>query len=351
MNARQRFLMACKGQPVDRPPLWIMRQAGRTLPEYRALREKHSFWETCRNPELATEVSLQPIRRFQMDAAVIFSDILVVPAAMGMEVEFTPKLAIYPRIENVGDLTKLQYPDVSKSLGYVGDVIREVRRVGGDELAIVGFCGAPYTLLSYMVEGGSSKHFDRLKGLMYREPELFASLMRDICEYLGDFLQMQAEAGADALQIFDTWATILGPRDYAFYVLPYLQKLIARIRAKGIPLIYYINGIGNLLELARDTGADVLGIDWRIELAEVRQRLGKMQIVQGNLDPGILFADPDFIAQRVHQMIDQTGGRGHIINLGHGVIPETPISGIQAFIDAARSWMPKTERVSSEGLD
>jgi uroporphyrinogen decarboxylase len=315
-----------------------MRQAGRTLPEYRAVREKHSFWEVCRTPELAAEVTLQPVRRFGLDVAVIFSDILVIPEAMGLQVAFSPRLYVAPPIASSADVRALRRPDVGRALGYVADAIRTVRREAGDGLAIAGFCGAPFTLASYMVEGGSSKHFDRLKSLMYREPAVFSELMERLSDCLVDYLIMQKEAGATTLQLFDTWATILSPGDFRRYALPYLQRIVERVRPIGLPLIYYVNGIGNLLEAAQEIGADILGIDWRVELAEVRRRLGPGRVVQGNLDPGVLFAPPEEIRRRVRAMLEQTGGIGHVVNLGHGLIPSTPLEGIEAFIAAVREW-------------
>ena len=338
MQAKERFLNACRGLPVDRPPVWIMRQAGRTLPEYLQLREKYSFWDLCRTPELAAEATLQPIRRFGMDAAVIFSDILVVPAAMGLEVAFSPSLSVTPAVRTADEVDRLRQPDVAAELGYVAGAIRCVCGQGGPELPVLGFSGAPFTLACYMVEGGSSKHFQHLKSMMYGAPEVFGRLMEKISAAVVDYLRLQIGAGASAVQLFDTWAGELGPADFRRFVLPWLQRITAALRAEGVPVIYYVNGIGNLLELAGQAGADVLGIDWRVELAEVRRRLGSARPVQGNLDPVTLFAPPPFIRERVFEMLDQTGGRGHVVNLGHGVLPETPLAGIQAFVDAVHQW-------------
>ena len=336
LTSRERFRRALIAQPVDRPPVWIMRQAGRTLPEYRELREQHSFWEVCRTPELAAKVTLQPMARFDLDAAVIFSDILTVPDVLGIDVKIEGGLSLAPQIRSREALAALRTPDVNKELGFVGDAIRAVRRELGDNKAILGFAGAPYTLASYMVEGASSRHYTAVKNLMMSEPALCADLMDRVADVVIDLLRLQAEAGADAVQIFDSWAGELSHEDFKRHALPPLQRIVEAM--KGVPVIYYVNGIGNLLEEAAQIGADVLGIDWRVELATVRSRLGDQQVVQGNLDPASLMAPPHVIRERTWKMLAQTGGRGHIANLGHGVLPETPITGIQAFVDAVTQW-------------
>ncbi len=341
MNARERFLGACKNQPVDRPPVWIMRQAGRTLPEYLALREKHSFWEICTTPELAAQVSLQPVKRFQMDAAIIFSDILVVPAAMGLNVQFSPEISLSPLIKNKDDLAKLKRPEVHSALGYVEQIIKDVNTEVKGATAVLGFSGAPYTLASYMIEGGRVKNFLKTKAMLFSEPALFKDLMKIITEVVGDYLEMQIEAKATAIQLFDSWAGELAPEDFENMVLPFLVSILERLKPKGVPIIYYINGIGDLLEPAQKTGADALSIDWRIRLSEVRKRLGPDQVVQGNLDPSMLLAPKELIKQRVFEMLAQTGGKGHIVNLGHGLLAESPLENIETFVTAVREWAEK----------
>ena len=338
MNSRERFLGACRGEPVDRPPVWIMRQAGRTLPEYHEVRRSHSFWEVCTTPELAAEVTLQPLRRFPMDVAVIFSDILVVPAAMGIEVGFSPELSLTPALRTTADIARLETPDISAAVSYLGEALEETRRELGEEKALLGFAGAPFTLASYMVEGGGSKHFNGVRELMYGRPREFEGLMARLSDAVGDLLEMQIEASADAVQLFDTRAGDLAPEDFSRYVLPHVRSIVQRVQRLGAPVIYYANGIGSILEQARATGPDVLGVDWRVDLAEVRRRTDPHQVVQGNLDPGVLFAPAEVIRERVFRMLDQTRGLGHIVNLGHGVIPETPIEGIDAFTRAVGEW-------------
>jgi uroporphyrinogen decarboxylase len=338
MNSKERFLNACRGLPVDRPPVWIMRQAGRTLPEYQELRSRYSFWQLCRTPDLAAEATLQPVRRFGMDVAVIFSDILVVPAAMGLEVRFTPRLSITPPVREARDIERLLPIRPDSNLDFVAEAIRLVDEQSTAGPAVLGFSGAPFTLACYMVEGGPSKHFHQIKGMMYGAPGVFADLMERISAAVTSHLRHQIEAGASAVQLFDTWAGELGPADFRRCALPYLRRVIEELRPTGVPVIYYVNGIGNLLEAAAQTGADVLGIDWRLDLVEVRRRLGKGQALQGNLDPAILFAEEPVIRKKIFEMLDQTGGRGHVVNLGHGVIPDTPLAGIRAFVNAVHQW-------------
>lgn len=318
-----------------------MRQAGRSLPEYRALKENHDFWELMTRPELAAEVTLQPLRRFPIDAAVIFSDILVVPAAMGVDVRFAGGLSLAPPVRNAADLESLQAASAVDRLDYVAQALRLVRRELADERALLGFAGAPYTVASYMIEGGSSKTYSKLKSLMYRQPDVFDRLLTLVTDTTAEYLKMQIDCGVDAVQLFDSWASELSPPDYRRYVLPYVRRIIDQLSGTGIPVIYFINGVGNLLEDAHDTGAGVLGIDWRLSLSEVRSRLGAGTIVQGNLDPGVLYADPAEIRRRTQAMIDETQGIGHIVNLGHGVAPDTPLEGIAAFIQATLDWQPR----------
>ena len=328
---------AAKNKSVDAPPLWIMRQAGRTLPEYRALREKYDFHTCMKTPELAAEITMQPINRFGFDAAVIFSDILVVPEAMGMKVSFSP-LTLTPAIKTGADIKAIKPYDPAEKIGYVAEALKETRKRLGEERALLGFCGAPYTLACYMIEGASSKSFEKIKGFMFSNPREFGELMKILAEADAEYLEMQAEAGADAVQIFDTWAGELCESDFRAFVLPHLQELISRVKAKNIPIIYYINNIGNLLEAAKETGTDVIGLDWRVDMARARERLGKETSVQGNLDPLTLFAPAETIKKKVFELLDATGGKGHIVNLGHGLPPGVPLEGIETFVRAVRAW-------------
>lgn len=338
MQSRERFIKACNNEPIDRPPVWMMRQAGRTLPEYRKLRETYSFWQCCKSPELAAEVTLQPLKRFPVDAAIIFSDILVIPAAMGMDVQFTPKLTVLPPLRDASDIHGLDLSGMTAKLDYVRGAIQAVYREVGQEKAVLGFSGAPYTLACYMIEGGSSKHFLRVREMMYHSPALFKELLDKLADAVIEYLLMQLDSGITAAQLFDTWAGELNPEDYNRFVLPVVQRIFEKAKSKQIPLIYYINNIGNLIHQAKQSGADIIGVDWRITLADVRRQLGRETVVQGNLDPALLFAPEEEIRRRVNEMITMTGGKGHIANLGHGLIPETPVSGIAAFVDAVTQW-------------
>ncbi|MCP4215594.1 MAG: uroporphyrinogen decarboxylase [bacterium] len=341
MLSLERFKKACNFEPVDRPPVWMMRQAGRTLPEYLAVREKYSFKEVAETPELATEVTLQPLRRFPVDAAIIFSDILVIPDAMDMEVAYSPKLSILPPLKDAADVHNLKLSGLTTRLDYVAQLIRSVKKEVGKEKAVLGFSGAPFTLACYMTEGGSSKNFLAVREMMYHHPQLLEELLDKLTIAVTEYLTMQMEENVNAVQLFDTWAGHLNPVDYDRFVLPYVSKIISNLKGKGIPVIYYINGIGNLLQRASDSGADIIGVDWRLDLSEVREKLGPETVVQGNLDPALLFAPPEDIRSRVHAMLKMTGGRGHIANLGHGLIPSTPIKGIEAFVNAVTQWQPE----------
>ncbi|MEA1937711.1 MAG: uroporphyrinogen decarboxylase [Pseudomonadota bacterium] len=333
MTPRDRFLAAARGRNVDRPPVWMMRQAGRVLPEYRTLKSKHDFWTLARTPELAAEITLMPMRRFPLDAAVIFNDILTVPSAMGMDISFGPAPTIIDPLATSADLDRLIRP-APEAYAHIADAMARVRVVLGKKRAVLGFAGAPFTLAAYMTGGGGGRGVDRTRAMMHKLPSLMGPLLERLADAVAVCLTEQVRAGADAVQIFDTWAGSLSVADYRAFVLPGLQGLMKKLE---VPVIYYVNGIGHLLEATAETGADVLGIDWRVSLAEVRQRLGADRIVQGNLDPALLFASPATIRAATQAMIAATGGRGHIINLGHGLLPDTPLEGIAAFIDVVAS--------------
>lgn len=339
MDSVSRFLAAAGGQPVDRPPVWMMRQAGRTLPEYRALKERHSFWELCRSPELAAIVTRQPLARFeQLDAAIFFSDILVVPAAMGVPIDFLPAPRLASLVVDECDVRRLVEPDVERELGFVRDGLRQVVAELGGRKAVIGFAGAPFTLACYLIDGGSAKGFVKTRAFAHQRPVLFQELLGRLTAVVGDYLEMQLAAGADAFQLFDTWAGEAGPELFERFLLPSLNSLFQRLQSRGRPGIYYVNGIGPLLEQAHLTGAAVIGADWRVPLDEVRRRCGGERVVQGNLDPAALFGPPAEIAAAVRRMIGLTGGRGHIVNLGHGLPPEAPLTGIAAFLEAVAGW-------------
>lgn len=341
MNSLERFRAACLGAEVDRPPVWIMRQAGRALPEYRVLRQRYSFWEILTTPKLACEASLQPVRRFPLDAVILFSDILVIPAAMGIKVEFDPAPALTPTVKGGDDLRFLTKPNVRKALAYVADTIRLIKDEVGGTHAILGFSAAPFTLACYMIDGTGSNRFVRTRTLMYSRPQFFHELLDRVSKVVTEYLRIQANAGVTAFQLFDTWAGELALREFEEFSLKYVSEILKSLEDTGVPSIYYINGISHLLEAAASSGCQVLALDWRIPLSDARHRLGDRVALQGNLDPAILFSAPEVIECKVHRMLDLTGGRGHIVNLGHGLMPETPLGGMGAFVRAVQSWQRK----------
>jgi uroporphyrinogen decarboxylase len=343
-----RFLAACAGSPVDRPPVWMMRQAGRYLPEYREVRKSVSFLELCRSVDLATEVTLQPFRRFSPDGVIFFSDILVPAEAMGMRVEFGDGGPSLPSpIRSATDLDGLSRFDPSERIGFTGEILRRLAREVGGRAAVLGFCGAPWTLASYLVEGGGSRSFAVIKEMMARDPKTLRRLLDLLADVAADVLSFQLSSGAVAVQLFDTWAGELSAEDYREWALPATARAIAGIRRGENPVILYVNGSGHLLESMAASGADVLSVDWRVSLAEVRRRLPG-QILQGNLDPAALGGAPEEVRRRTCAMIGQTGGLGHIANLGHGILPGARLECVEAFFDAARSPLPLAARAPEE---
>jgi uroporphyrinogen decarboxylase len=335
-----RFLDACHCVPVDATPVWLMRQAGRYLPEYRAVREKLSFMEMCRRPDVAAEVTLQPLRRFDLDAAIIFADILLPLEPMGIGLHFTPHDG--PVIENpvrgARDLGGVRAIHAADDLRYVMDAIRLVRRELDDETPLIGFAGAPFTLVSYIVEGGSSRAYLHVKTLMYEDPVTFSALMSLVADVVVDYLQAQIAAGAQAVQLFDSWVGWLSPYDYELLVLPHVRSVIDRVRGRGAPVIYFANGASGMLDRVARTGSDVIGVDWRIDIdrawGELSAAAGRVA-VQGNLDPITMLGPPEAIETRVADVLRRAGGRpGHIFNVGHGLVPQTPPDNVKYLVDA-----------------
>ena len=338
MNAPQRFLAACGRRPLDRAPVWMMRQAGRYLPEYRAVRERVDFLTLCKTPELAAQVSLQPIERFGMDACIVFSDILIPVEAMGVPVSFGdagPQLD--RRIRDRADVDALRVPDPAEAMPFVMEALRLTRRALLDRAALVGFTGAPFTLASYMIEGGGSKNFAATKTLMYSEPATFHALLAKLADTAAAYAAAQAAAGAQAIQVFDTWAGELEPRAFEEFALPYQTRVIERIRESGVPAILYVNGSAGVIELMARSGADVLSIDWRLDLSEARARVGDHVALQGNVDPAILLSTPANVTEAAFAALDAAGPVGHILNLGHGILPQTPIACAAAFVEAPKA--------------
>ena len=332
------FLRACRREPVPRTPIWMMRQAGRYLPAYRATRAKAgSFLAMCQSPELACEVTLQPIDEFGFDAAILFSDILVTLPGMGIDIDF-PEAG--PKISNPvrtpADIAKLVVPEPVR---YVIDAVRTIRRALADRVPLIGFAGAPLTMLTYAVEGGGSKDYAHTKQLLYGAPKDAHALLDKLARTCASYLAAQVEAGAQAVQIFDSWGGIVSPGDFREYPLRYAKQVIAELRAtipRDVPIIYFVNGCAPYLDDYASSGADVLGVDWRVGIDEVRRRVGDGVALQGNLDPGALFAPPAEIRARVAEILARAGKVGHIFNLGHGVLPPTDPEHVRAMVTAVR---------------
>jgi len=345
-----RLLRALLRQPVDATPVWMMRQAGRYLPEYRATRARAgSFMDLCTSPELACEVTLQPLERYPLDAAILFSDILTVPDAMGLGLYFTEGEG--PRFErpvrSAAQIRALPVPDPEQELGYVMEAVRTIRRALGGRVPLIGFSGSPWTLATYMVEGGSAKNFARCKGMMFDEPALMHELLGRLADAVTAYLNAQVAAGAQALMLFDTWGGVLSPRDYREFSLGYMSRVIAGLtrEAEGrrVPVILFTKGGSQWLEDMADSGADALGLDWTIELGEARRRTGDRVALQGNLDPCMLYASPERIRAEVGRILASYGhGHGHVFNLGHGihpdVDPERPAALVQAVHELSRPY-------------
>jgi uroporphyrinogen decarboxylase len=338
------LLRACRRELVERPPVWMMRQAGRYLPEYRAVRERADFLTMVGTPELAAEVTLQPVDVMGVDAAIIFSDILVVPQAMGMELSVED--GVGPRfaepLRAAADLATLRDVEPPEALDYVLAAIRLARAGLAGRVPLIGFAGAPWTLLSYMVEGEVSKTFTRAKRFLLEEPTAAHALLARLARTVGSFLTAQVHAGAEAVQIFDSWAGALGPRDFHEFALPYLVETVRIARQAGAPIIVFAPGAGWALEqIAAATGPDVMGVDWQTEAGEARRRLAPYPVaLQGNFEPCWLYAEPRVIRQRTHEMLTAFGAQGYIANLGHGILPDVPVAHARAFVEAVKEWRP-----------
>jgi uroporphyrinogen decarboxylase len=316
------LLDACWGKPVERPPVWFMRQAGRCLPEYRALREKYSMFDIFRAPELAAEVTLQPVRRLGVDAAILFSDIVVPLAAVGIEVDLSPGPVLAEPFRSAADLARLRPLEPEADLAFVLGTVRLL--AAQLDVPLIGFAGAPFTLASYLIEGGPSKSLGRTKAAMHADPAFWAELLDRLAGIVVASLRAQVQAGASAVQVFDSWAGLLSPADYRRSVLPATAKIFAGLEDLGVPRIHFGVGTGELLELQAEAGADVVGVDWRVPLERARARLGEHVAVQGNLDPAVCLAPWEVVAREATAVLDANGGRpGHVFNLGWGVLPET----------------------------
>ena len=328
-----RFLRACWRQPVDRPPLWIMRQAGRYLPEYRELRARVDFLTLCRTPELAVAASLQPIRRFGLDAAIIFSDILLPIEALGVKLTFDPGPRLSHTVRTRADVEALRPRPITEVTPYVGEAVALLRHELDGLAPVIGFCGAPFTLAAYLAEGESRGGFGAVKAMLHRDPDALTRLLELLADLAADSLNLQIRSGAQAVQIFDSWAGILSPADYRAFALPAVRRLVRGLQRDGVPVIYFAVGAGHVLEDAASTGADVLGVCWRTPLDEARRRTRGLVALQGNLDPHALFGAPSDVVRRACGVLDAAGtAPGHIMNLGHGILPETPLESVEALV-------------------
>lgn len=331
-----RFLRACHGLPVDRTPVWFMRQAGRYMAEYRTLRERYGILELIKDPALAAEVTLQPIKALPVDAAIIFADILTLLEGMGLELEFVrgEGPVIHNPIRQAADVAALRNDAVEESLGYTLKAIRLVRAELEGRCPLIGFSGAPFTLASYAIEGGASRNYERAKGLMSHDPAAWDRLMSLLAERVGQYLAAQAAAGAQALQLFDSWAGALSPADYRRYVLPYSRRALEIAGHSGVPVIHFSTGTGAYLDAVAEAGGDVVGVDWRIGLAQAWRHIGEERAIQGNLDPVLLQAPWPRLREAADAILQEAGGRpGHIFNLGHGILPATPVDQVRRLVE------------------
>jgi uroporphyrinogen decarboxylase len=329
--ANSRFLKACRREPVDATPVWFMRQAGRYMAEYRALRERHSLLEICRTPDLATEVTLQPIRRIEVDAAILFSDLLLPLEPMGLPFDFVKGEG--PQIErpiaSVDDIDRLRLFDPRESLSHVLEAIGQIQRELAGRVPLIGFSGAPFTLASYAIEGGHSNNFAKTKALMYGHPDAWHRLCDKFATVVADYLSAQIDAGVDAVQVFDSWVGALGPADYREFALPHTQKIFTAIEGR-VPTIHFGTGTATTLDLLREAGGDVIGADWRIPIDTAWERIGFDRAVQGNLDPTLLLGPMQRLFAQAEDILERVNGRpGHIFNLGHGILPSTPVEHVQ----------------------
>jgi len=331
-----RFLRACRREPVDATPVWFMRQAGRYMAEYRAIRANHTLLEICKQPELALEVTLQPIKKLGVDAAILFADILLPLEPMGAPFEFAAGEGpvIHKPVRSAADIEALRICQPEEGLGYVLDAIRLIRRELDGKTPLIGFAGAPFTLASYLIEGGKSSHYARTKKLMYQEPKVWHSLMHKLSEVVRLYLRAQVQAGAQCVQLFDSWVGALSPLDYVAFIQPHVSHILKDLETTGVPVIHFGTDTATLLELQRDAGGTVIGVDWRTPLDQAIQRLGDGVAVQGNLDPLLLDAPRELLSARVDDILTRVGGRnGHVFNLGHGILPETPVDACKFVVD------------------
>ncbi|MBI3599892.1 MAG: uroporphyrinogen decarboxylase [Nitrospinae bacterium] len=342
MNSQ--FLKACRREKTDYTPIWLMRQAGRYMKEYRAIREKHSFLTMCKTPEIAAEVTLQPVKKLGVDAAIIFADILLPLEGMGINLEFAKNEGpiIHNPVRNRSNIESLHPIEPERDVPFLIDAIKITRKELNGSIPLIGFSGAPFTLASYIIEGGHSRNFIHTKSLMYNDPSSWHTLMEKIAGVIISYLKAQIHAGAQAVQLFDSWVGCLSPGDYKEFAAPYSKKIIDALKLDSVPIIHFGTDSSNILEAMKDAGGDVIGVDWRIDLDIAWKRLGYDTAIQGNLDPVVLFASPVEIEKRVKDILNRAGGRpGHIFNLGHGILPQTPVENVKFLVETVHRYSKK----------
>jgi len=344
LNRKDLFLRACRSEVLPRVPVWMMRQAGRYLPEYREIRARHAFLEVCKTPQLAVEVSIQPFRRLGVDAVIVFSDILIPAEAMGLQLEIGDAGPNLPNpVRSKADVDRLKIFDPETETGFLPETIRRIVKSVGPEVPVLGFAGAPWTLATYMVEGKTSEGFATVKSFLYHEPRTFRELLHRIAQATIPYLKAQIAAGATAVQLFDTWCGELNLQDYQDFALPAVQEIIAALGG-SVPMIYYTKASQHLLPAIARTGANVLSVDWRVDLAEIRNTLGPKIALQGNVDPAVLLAPPDKIRDVTLATVNSLAGCGHILNLGHGILQSTPVENAQLFIETGQQALLQQAR-------
>ena len=338
------FLKACRREKTDRTPVWFMRQAGRYMKAYRAIRERHSLMEMFKNPDLATEVTLQPVRAFPVDAAIIFADILLPLEGMGIDFEFLEKTGPVMKnpVRRAGDIESLRVANPEENLGFVLESLRRVRAELDGKLPLIGFAGAPFTLAGYVIEGGTSPNHLLTKQFMYHEPDAWNLLMEKLCDTLIAYLKAQVKAGAQVIQLFDSWVGCLCPSDYRRYVLPYSRKIFTELDREGITSIHFGTATAGLLPLMAEAGGGVIGVDWRVSLGETWRAVGESCGIQGNLDPVAMFAPVEVLKRKAAEILDDAGGKpGHIFNLGHGLLPTTPEDAVKVLTEFVHEFSLK----------
>ncbi len=348
INRKDLFLRACRGEALPRVPVWMMRQAGRYLPEYREIRAKHAFLEVCKTPQLAAEVSLQPFRRLGVDAVIVFSDILILAEAMGLALELGdsgPSLPI--PVRSRADVDRLKIFDPEAETGFLPEAIRRIVRSVGPDVPVLGFAGAPWTLACYMVEGKAKEGFATAKSFFYHEPKTFRELLHRIAKATIPYLKAQIAAGATAVQLFDTWCGELNLQDYEDFALPAVQEIIASLGG-SVPVIYYTKASQHLLPATARSGANVLSVDWRVDLLEIRNAMGPKMALQGNVDPAVLLGPPEKIRAVTLGAMASLGGEGHILNLGHGILQHTPVENAQLFIETGQRALIQRARPAAQ---